>query len=169
MSDEVELDYGFFTEHALRRVVYDVLCITRDLGEVPGEHHFYIEFVTTASGVSIPDRLLEAYPERMTIVLQHQFKDLKVEDDGFEVTLWFKGEPSRLCIPFSAVTGFADPSAQFDLRFSKTAPEAAAASDAKVDADTSSTETTSPDNEAESSDGEVKGAEVVSLDAFRKK
>ena len=82
-----------------------------------GEHHFYIEFLTQAPDVSIPDHLIEDYPERMTIVLQHQFQNLDVTEDGFGVTLWFKGKESRLEIPFHAVTSFADPSVKFGLRF----------------------------------------------------
>ncbi|MBI1393081.1 MAG: stringent starvation protein B [Alphaproteobacteria bacterium] len=144
-------------DNALRRVVYDVLTITRDLGAAPGEHHFYIEFLTTAPGVSIPDALVESYPERMTIVLQHQFKDLQVYEERFEVTLWFKGEPSRLRVPFDAVTAFADPSVHFDLRFTHFANGDAA--------DLPATDTPDAEDEATAE----AGAEVVSLDSFRKK
>lgn len=153
MSD-VELDYAYFMDNALRRVVYDVLTITRDLGMAPGAHHFYIEFLTRGEGVSIPERLIEAYPEKMTIVLQHQFKDLEVHEDRFEVTLWFKGEASRLQVPFDAVTAFADPSVQFDLRFSQ-------AERAHPDPDPAASEDPATEK--------VSGADVVSLDSFRKK
>ena len=116
MSD-IELDYDYLTQKALRNVIADVLTITAEMGEAPGEHHFYIEFLTQAPGVSLPDHLIETYPDRMTIVLQHQFSNLKVEDEGFSVTLSFKGKPSNLEIPFDAVTSFADPSVKFGLRF----------------------------------------------------
>ncbi len=162
MSD-VELDYAGLMDDALRRVVHDVLHVTQELGAAPGEHHFYIEFLTTAPGVSIPDDLLDTYPERMTIVLQHQFKDLQVEEHKFGVTLWFKGEPSRLEVPFSAVATFADPSAQFELRFASHAEPPGAdtpPSDEAADA------AAKDDSEAPAEDG---SADVVSLDAFRKK
>ncbi|MEO1015244.1 MAG: ClpXP protease specificity-enhancing factor SspB [Pseudomonadota bacterium] len=162
MSD-VELDYAFLMDDALRRVLHDVLSITQDIGAAPGEHHFYIEFLTQAPGVSIPADLLETYPERMTIVLQHQFKDLEVEDDKFAVTLWFKGEPSRLHVPFSAVATFADPGAQFELRFATTDSPP----DDVTGANTDEPVEEKPDVEdASAADG---SADVVSLDAFRKK
>ncbi|MEQ8935259.1 MAG: ClpXP protease specificity-enhancing factor SspB [Amphiplicatus sp.] len=114
MSD-VEFDYDYLTQRALRQVVKDVLEMTAEIGATPGEHHFYIEFATQAPGVIIPDELIETYPERMTIVVQHQFENLVVRDDEFALTLWFKGIESRLTIPFEAVTSFADPSVQFGL------------------------------------------------------
>lgn len=157
MSD-VELDYEYFTQRALRRVVYDVLSVTAELGATPGEHHFYIEFQTTAFGVSIPDDLLETYPDKMTIVLQHQFERLTVNETEFSVVLWFTGKQARLTIPFEAVTSFADPSVQFGLRFQEaTAPAGATASPA---------ETAKPSESAASSKD---GADVVRLDTFRKK
>ena len=109
MSD-VEIDYDFLTQTALKRVLRDVLVMTEELGAAPGEHHFYIEFETGAEGVVIPEDLASAYPERMTIVLQHQFDDLAVRDDEFSVTLWFKGKQARLTVPFDALIRFPDPS-----------------------------------------------------------
>lgn len=114
---DVEIDYDFLTQQALKQVVRDVLQMTEELGAAPGDHHFYIEFETQADGVTIPEHLLTVYPARMTIVLQHQFDDLEVRDDDFSVTLWFKGQQARLTVPFEAVTSFADPSVQFGLRF----------------------------------------------------
>ncbi len=170
VSDDVELDYDFLMQKALRSLMRDVLDIVRDIGDAPGEHHFYIEFLTDAPGVSIPDHLKEDYPERMTIVLQHQFQNLTIDDDGFGVTLWFKGKESRLEIPYFAVTSFADPSVQFGLRFepveddSETADEDNETSEADADA-------TSPDEKSDAEDKPTSsdGADVVSLDAFRKK
>ena len=158
MSD-VEFDYEYLTQKALRQVLKDVLEITAELGATPGEHHFYIEFLTGAPGVSLPDALRETYPERMTIVLQHQFENLVVSDEGFAVTLWFKGEESRLAIPFEAVTSFADPSVGFGLRF---APERREAEPAKPPAPVAKLESVKTPAKAE-------GGEVVSLDQFRKK
>lgn len=162
MSD-IELDYDYLTQRALRRVVADVLHMTAELGATPGDHHFYIEFVTGAPGVSIPDVLRETYPDRMTIVIQHQFENLTVDEDGFAVTLWFKGRQSRLVIPFEAVTSFADPSVQFGLRFSEPLEEEASARRATpIPAQAS-------ENEDDMSDASKESADVVSLDQFRKK
>ena len=162
MSDSTELDYAWLTQNAMRGVVREVLTITRDLGSLPGEHHFYIEFDTLASGVDIADRLRTQYPDRMTIVLQHQFDDLIVDEDRFMVTLKFKGIPERLVVPFEAVTQFADPSSNFALQFQpmsempeRVSEEPEAPSD---DPDTP------PDDEPPPG-----GADVVSLDRFRKK
>ncbi len=152
---DVEIDYDFLTQQALKRVVRDVLQMTEELGSAPGDHHFYIEFETQAEGVTIPEHLLAVYPTRMTIVLQHQFDDLEVRDEEFSVTLWFKGQQARLTIPFEAVTSFADPSVQFGLRFD------APASDQKA----KSAEPVPLKPEAEP----AKSAAVLQLDAFRKK
>ncbi len=84
---------------------------------LPGEHHFYITFRTHAPGVKLSNRLLEQYPEEMTVILQYQFWDLKVNDNGFEVGLHFKNVPERLQVPFDAIAGFYDPSVQFGLKF----------------------------------------------------
>lgn len=173
VSDDIELDYDYLMQRAFRYLMRDVLTMVADLGDAPGEHHFYIEFLSEAPGVDIPDHLKEQYPERMTIVLQHQFDSLDVSDEGFEVTLWFKSKEARLKIPFDAVTSFADPSTQFGLRFEpeKTAskenedetPQDAAAKSSSDDADASDTTQT---DKPEKSD---EGADIVSLDAFRKK
>jgi hypothetical protein len=153
---DVEIDYDFLTQQALKRVVRDVLQMTEELGSAPGDHHFYIEFDTRADGVAMPDHLLEVYPSRMTVVLQHQFDDLEVRDEGFAVTLWFKGQQARLTIPFDAVTSFADPSVQFGLRFDTPGGEPRSKP-------AEPTAVKSPDDAAE------KGAAVLQLDAFRKK
>lgn len=156
---EVEIDYDFLTQQALKRVVRDVLSMTEELGAAPGDHHFYIEFETQAEGVEIPDLLLDSYPVRMTIVLQHQFDDLVVRDEEFSVTLWFKGKQARLTVPFEAVTSFADPSVQFGLRFDASAGE----QKAKIAAEPSAVE------ENEDVAASAGGAAVLQLDAFRKK
>jgi uncharacterized protein len=165
VTDDVELDYDYLMQKSLRNLMRDVLEIVRDIGDAPGEHHFYIEFLTHAPGVSIPDHLLEEYPERMTIVLQHQFQNLIIDDDGFGVTLWFKGRETRLEIPFLAVTSFADPSVEFGLRF-----EPVDQGDDNDDADEAeAAPATDNDPDAEEKSKSSDGADVVSLDAFRKK
>lgn len=159
MSD-VEIDYEYLTQKALKGVLRDVLEMTRELGKPPGEHHFYIEFLTNAPSVEIPGFLREAYPERMTIVLQHQFANLTLSEEAFEVTLWFKGREARLHVPFEAVTSFADPSVQFGMRFLAPAE--------MRETEHSQSAETAPEA-AEEKEDSSDGAEVVSIDAFRKK
>ena len=108
--------YDLQVQDALRGVVRKVLADAARDG-LPGEHHFYITFRTNAPGVTISSRLREQYPDEMTIILQYQFWDLRVDDEGFEVGLHFKNIPERLQIPFDAITGFYDPSVQFGLKF----------------------------------------------------
>ena len=108
--------YDLQVQDALRGVVRKVLADAARDG-LPGEHHFYITFRTHAPGVKLSNRLREQYPEEMTIILQYQFWDLKVDELGFEVGLHFKNVPERLVVPFEAIAGFYDPSVQFGLKF----------------------------------------------------
>jgi hypothetical protein len=114
MADQIR--YDLLTQQALRGVVRSVLTDTAKKG-LPGDHHFYISFDTRADGVRLSDRLRAQYPEEMTIILQHQFWDLKVGEEDFEVGLSFSGIPERLTVPFEAINGFFDPSVQFGLQF----------------------------------------------------
>jgi hypothetical protein len=116
--------YDILVQDALRGMVRDVLTETAKNKAMPGEHHFFITFDTTAQGVRLSDRLRAQYPEEMTIVLQHQFRDLKVTDEAFEVGLSFGGVPERLAVPFDAIKVFADPSVQFTLQFESLAVSA---------------------------------------------
>lgn len=111
-----KLSYEKMVEDALRGVLRQALQITAAQG-LPGSHHFYITFDTTHPDVKIADTLRAQHPNEMTIVLQHQFWDLKVQQDLFEITLSFSGVSQRLIIPFAAVTAFADPHAKFGLQF----------------------------------------------------
>jgi hypothetical protein len=108
--------YDILTQDAMRSVVRTVLTDAATKG-LPGEHHFYISFDTRAEGVVLSPRIRAQYPKEMTIVLQHQFWDLIVTNDRFEVGLSFSGIPERLVVPFRAIAGFADPSVQFVLQF----------------------------------------------------
>jgi hypothetical protein len=119
MPDHIR--YDLLTQQALRGVVRNVLTETAKKQVLPGDHHFYISFDTRADGVRVSDRLRAQYPEQMTIILQHQFWDLKVTDDGFEVGLSFGGVPEKLGVPFEAIKGFFDPSVQFGLQFEEVA------------------------------------------------
>src|SRR6187551_3723683 len=120
MSDETPeslIPYDEIVQDALRAVVGRVLGEVEQSGGLPGEHHFYITFKTRAPGVSIPKHLVEKFPDEMTIVIQHRFWDLKVEEDGFSVGLSFGGVPASLQVPFAAVTQFHDPAVEFALTF----------------------------------------------------
>jgi hypothetical protein len=119
MPDHIR--YDLLTQQALRGVVRNVLTETAKKQVLPGDHHFYISFDTRADGVRLSDRLRAQYPEQMTVILQHQFWDLKVTDDGFEVGLSFGGVPEKLGVPFEAIKGFFDPSVQFGLQFEEVA------------------------------------------------
>jgi hypothetical protein len=111
------IPYDEIVQEALRAVVGRVLGEVEATGRLPGEHHFYITFKTGAAGVDIPRHLTERFPDEMTIVIQNRFWDLKVGADGFEVGLSFNQMPSRLVIPFSAITVFFDPEVKFQLQF----------------------------------------------------
>jgi hypothetical protein len=127
MTDETPeslIPYDEIVQDALRAVVGRVLGEVETAGVLPGEHHFYITFKTRAPGVSIPKHLLERFPDEMTIVIQHRFWDLKVEDDAFSVGLSFGGVAAMLHVPFAAVTQFHDPAVEFALTFHASADEA---------------------------------------------
>lgn len=156
--------YDILAQEALRGVVRKVLTEVARTG-LPGEHHFFISFVTKAPGVRISQRLVEQYDKEMTIVLQNQFANLRVNDTGFEVELSFDGRPEMLGIPYSAIKGFFDPSVQFGLQFDvERAPEVEEEETAALAA---APVTAAPAPEFTSA--EPKGEKVVSLDSFRKK
>ncbi|MFA5988400.1 MAG: ClpXP protease specificity-enhancing factor SspB [Sphingomonas sp.] len=111
------IPYDEIVQEALRAVVGRVLRPVADVGALPGEHHFYITFKTQAPGVDIPKRLIERFPDEMTIVLQNRFWDLAVDEAQFSVGLSFGGVPSKLHIPYAAITAFQDPAVHFELRF----------------------------------------------------
>lgn len=120
MNDETPdslIPYDEIVQEALRAVVGRVLGEVAKNGGLPGGHHFYITFKTGAPGVDIPKHLSDRFPDEMTIVIQNRFWDLKVKPDGFEVGLSFNQMPSKLIIPFSAITVFFDPEVKFQLQF----------------------------------------------------
>ena len=168
--------YDVLARDALRGVLRRVLTDAAEHG-LPGEHHFFITFLSTADGVKLSPRLLAQYPEEMTIILQHQFWDLVVSEDRFEVGLSFGGIPERLVVPFAAIKSFLDPSVKFGLQF-EPSDEAAEAPTANLPAvpAASSLSVPAPATAAESKDESTdepakpsEGAEVVRLDRFRKK
>jgi len=159
MTDETPeslIPYDEIVQEALRDVVGRVLGEVERSGGLPGEHHFYITFGTRMPGVAIPKHLSERFPEEMTIVIQHRFWDLKVEDDAFSVGLSFGGVPATLRVPFAAVTDFVDPAVDFSLKFQANAAEPAHEEHDEAEND-------APLAEAED------GSNVVSVDFTRKK
>ncbi len=178
--------YDALVDDALRGVVRRVLRQVADKG-LPGSHHFYISFRSTDPGVRLPDYLRAKYPEEMTIVLQHQYWDLIIAEDFFEVTVSFNKQQERIKVPFAALSAFVDPSVRFGLQFDRKdkgaapaeKPAAAPASatplpapekrpslgaptgDVKADAEAKpDEEPTKPDDPA---------SKIVKLDSFRKK
>src|SRR4051812_2354362 len=163
MSDETPeslIPYDEIVQDALRAVVGRVLGEIEATGALPGNHHFYITFNTRFPGVSIPKHLSERFPDEMTIVIQHRFWDLKVEDDGFTVGLSFGGVRGPLGVPFAAVTQFPVPAAEFALTFQPNAVEGTP--DEHEQAENDAPE----DEKAEAKDD---GSNVVSVDFTRKK
>jgi hypothetical protein len=155
------LPYDRWTEEALRLVVMRALDHAAALG-LPGGHHFYITFRTDHPDAVVPERIVAKYPEEMTIVLQHQFRNLSVDAvaQRFSVTLDFSGIPTPLTIPVDAITAFADPEVRFGLRFEAVMPEDEAAADEPPEA--------APALEADTSPP-AGDAAIVSLDAFRRR
>ncbi len=170
------IDYGQLVEAALRTVVRDVLRRLAD-GDVPPPHHFYVTFRTDMPGVGIPDFLRSRYPTEMTIVLQHQFWDLEVEDDRFAVTLSFNDQPERLVVPFEALRVFADPGVEFGLQFTLGAEKEGEEGDGQVapalplaaKTGAKPRPVASEDEDSAESSASEGGAEIVTLDRFRKK
>ena len=186
MSDDL-IRYDILTQDALRRVIRKVLEEVQRTG-LPGEHHFFITFSTAYPGVRLSTRMLERYPDEMTIVIQHSFWNLEVTDTAFEIDLSFDDIRERLRIPFESIRGFFDPSVKFGLQFdvapvpvaapAPVEPEFAPVPAALPRADTQKKSPASVPASTRSKPGQDKpdevktaesGAEVVSLDSFRKK
>ena len=177
MNDAI--DYPKLIDSAMRNVVREALLHVDKFG-LPGDHHFFISFQTNYPGVSISPQLKSRYPEEITIVVQHQFWDLKITDSQFSLMLSFNNIPEKLVVPFDALTAFADPSIKFGLQFNGKKPATSSDADnesaepvacpatgktgkekpptASFDEETPSEETTAANDE-----------KVVSLEAFRKR
>jgi uncharacterized protein len=176
--------YDILTQDALRGVVRTVLSDAATNG-LPGDHHFFISFDTQAEGVTISSRLKAQWPAKMTIVLQHQFWDLTVGEESFEVGLSFNGIPERLIVPFAAITAFEDPSVGFQMAFAVAANDellddesisetgaatpSSAASPHALSASDGRDATVDDDKSAPPAKDGEEGAAVVRLDQFRKK
>ncbi|MBY6240886.1 SspB family protein [Methylosinus sp. Sm6] len=179
MSTDI-IRYDLLLQDALRGVMRKVLADAALAGRLPGDHHFTISFRTRAPGVKISSRLAEQWPHEMTIILQHQYSNLVVDERGFSVCLSFRSIPEQLYVPFDAVTVFSDPSVEFGLKWeveegpagprdeapapfpARPVPVAAPASAAPKPAKAERR----PDERAAPEGEETK---IVSIDAFRKK
>jgi uncharacterized protein len=178
--------YDLIVQDAMRGVMRKVLGEVAEMGVLPGEHHFTISFRTDAPGVKISRRLAEQWPRELTIILQHQFSNLHVDDAGFGVTLSFRSVPESLYIPYDAVTMFADPSVEFGVKFNveddreeplesprrppsvlraEPRSEPTALAPKKQQAERSESPSRGPQPAAEAGAGD----KIVSIDAFRKK
>lgn len=162
--------YDQYVDDALRGVARRVL---RDVAQhgLTGTHHFYISFRTSHDGVEMPDYLRARYPEEITIVLQHQFWGLEIEEERFTVTVSFNRQNERLVVPFAALTAFVDPSVRFGLQFEDGKAEAGAASGPE-NRPPSGPDTPGPGGgkpEPKAADKAEPAGKVVTLDAFRKK
>ena len=180
--------YDLLVQDALRSVVRKVLSDTARAG-LPGEHHFNIAFKTQAPGVVVPPAMRQRFPDEMSIILQHEFWDLAVTQDAFEVSLNFSRRPERLTVPFDSITGFTDPSVPFGFkleprvrsprtaprpprRSARTAPAPAKSAAGKAspaqDRGPSQPPRRAP-RRPRSRASRRREAKVVSIDAFRKK
>ncbi len=176
LRDEDIIDYPAMIDGAMRGVVRDALKHACEHG-LPGEHHFFVSFQTQFPGVHISPMLRERYPQEMTIVVQHQFWDLHIEEDFFTISLSFNNIPETLVIPFDAMTAFADPSIKFGLQFhGKVWEEAEEDDDERVHCPATGKSGREPMAEAsfeeeisEASEPPANDDKVLSIDAFRKK
>lgn len=152
------LDYQALIQQALRGVVREALTRVARHG-LPGDHHFYLSFKTSTPGVVVPAVLRDRYPDEMTVVLQRQFWDLLVDDDGISVTLAFESRRERIGLPWEALTAFVDPAAEFALRLDTDEPRGGEPEDE------------APDDEEQGADegSDDASADVVSIRRFRKK
>lgn len=157
---EEKLNYPEIVEQSMRGVVREVLRRVEKIGNM-GDHHFFISFATGHPKVKISQQLRTKYPREITIVLQHQYWDFKVEEAQFQVTLSFGGVPEKLTVPFDALTGFADPSVKFGLQFQPV----------NYNGEDENTEPANSESEAPSDEAPIAedADKIISLDAFRKK
>jgi uncharacterized protein len=182
MPDDL-MRYDLLAQNALKGVVRDALRIAETTG-LPGEHHFYIAFNTRHPNVKLSEKISQRYPREMTIVLQHQYWNLHVFDDRFEVELSFDNVPELLVIPFDAVKGFLDPAVQFGLQFEQSTAERkpreveaaksptsepAAGTAAAQDNPDKQDKTEKQNKQPAASAAQDEATKVVSLDQFRKK
>ncbi|MGB0574281.1 MAG: ClpXP protease specificity-enhancing factor SspB [Hyphomicrobiales bacterium] len=162
------IGYNKLMNKAMINVIIDVLSFIKDRNHIPGEHHLYISFATKHKGVIIPKQLKERFPDKMTIVLQHQFQDLEIKESYFSVTLHFDNIPEKITIPYDAITSFYDPSVNFGIDFlaqnDSTTESKINDVEEKIVSDNRDTSIKKQNIPLE----EKKSAEVVSLSEFKK-
>jgi hypothetical protein len=174
MTNSDVIRYDLIVQEAMLGVVKKVLIDAQKNG-LKNDHHFYLTYSTCFEGVEIPSHLLEKYPDEITIVLQHEFEDLIVQEDYFMVTLWFNNVAAHLRVPFKAIKAFFDPSVKFGLQFNIIAEEKADITDdtnnvADITANLKTSKETASKNDTKSDKKpETGNSNIVSLDSFRKK
>ncbi|MEO1028442.1 MAG: ClpXP protease specificity-enhancing factor SspB [Pseudomonadota bacterium] len=159
------IGYDALTQAASRGIVRQALLEVAEAGTPPGEHHFYVTFLTKAPGVKMAPQLIERFPEDITIVIQHQFWNLEVFDNHFEIVLKFGGVPQHLVIPFASITRFVDPSVKFGLAFDVEGASERVNVLSPVEGSLEEDDTEA----GQSLVGDTDGNTVVNLDAFRRK
>ena len=158
--------YDILAQDALRGVIRKVLSEVAATGSLPGDHHFFITFLTQAPGVRISQHLKAKYPEQMTIVVQHQFWELKVFDGYFEIGLSFSDKPEKLTVPFASVRGFYDPSVNFELEFDVAAVEENAGADVTAYPEPQAAEVQVVSVENPDAEPKPAGGSVVSVNSY---
>jgi hypothetical protein len=164
MAEDDPLDYARLVREALRDVPRQALRLAASEG-LPGDHHFYLTFRTSHPGVALSPGLHARYPDQMTIVLQHQFRDLAVGEEAFSVTLRFGGLPERVHVPFAALVAFADPAAKFGLQFERGGEAAPGAQEARGREE----EAAEPALVTGSAPAETPSGNVVDIRSFRRR
>mgnify|MGYP001124125910 FL=1 len=154
MTDTI--NYAQMMQKAMQGLMIDVLKKT-SINGLPGNHHYFISFKTKSEGVKVADWIKERYPEEMTIVIQHWFDNLDVNDKCFSITLNFGDNPENLTIPWDSILTFVDPSVEFGLRF-----EGEENKDNDIHEEI-------PESNMVVIEEEDNVAEIVNLDSFRKK
>ncbi len=169
------IDYGKLVDDAMHIIVSKVLTTVKDKG-LPGNHHFFISFMTKFPGVKLSKTLLNKYPREMTIVLQYQFQDLTTDSKGFGVSLSFNGIKESIYVPYAAITTFADPSVQFGLQFREVGYSFSDQEELELEVELEKQSTEAANTKDKKSKKSTKKNEdpnsstnVVSLDTFRKK
>ncbi len=162
------IGYSKLMNKAMINVIIDVLSFIKESNHIPGEHHLYISFATRHKAVIIPKQLKEKFPDKMTIVLQHQFQDLEIKESYFSVTLHFDNIPEKITIPYDAITSFFDPSVNFGIDF---LAQNNSTSDKKINNEEENIILDNRDRSVKQQNiklEEKKSAEVVSLSEFKK-
>lgn len=168
-TSEDLIGYKALSEAALKGVMREALKIAAKSEALPGGHHFYVTFRTAAPGISMADAIKDRFPEEMTIVIQHQYWDLEVHNDSFEIVLKFGGVPQHLVIPYSAITRFFDPSVNYGLVFEMGTTALIEGGDQiEFGDDTPAIAEAAAEEDTSERKEEAEGT-VVSLDAFRRK